>query len=794
MDNSQNSRMHRIWQRIFNERDRTGISLARAKLLTASWQETDGLPVPIRRGLAFEKIVNGLPIYIDEEQLLVGDFSSKPMWAEFYPEFSAAWVLKDIESEAALEVFRAQDASHDELREIAEYWKNRCLENAFFSYVSPEKKDQWLLIGEENAYIDRWLAFLDRLGGYHVVNYEKVIRKGFSGILNEVENEIEATPIKDDEALRKVNFLKGCAIALKAGIQYAHRYATLAREMAEKTEGERRSELNKIAQICDWVPENPARNFHEALQTLWFVHVLVYLETRAEGESPGRIDQYLYPYFKKDTEAGTATEEDIIQLIGCMRIKMNGLRQFSSKYFFEGTSGEAQFHNITLGGQTPEGEDATNQLSYLILEAAQRLRIPHPTLSIRVHDKLPEDFALKAVELASTGVGYPAFFNDKSYIPFLLELGATLEEARGYAVGGCVVPQIPGAVAPGQPIPFTMAKCVELALHNGVEPYITGKQLGPESGKFEDFETFEDLVEAFEKQVKYFATEATTIMNLQRCLREQMICPVFNDVLIDNCIKRGKSSLGKGARFEIHYHNARGMIDAADSLTAIKKCVFDENSIGRKELLDALANNFEGYAEVRKKLLAAPKYGNDDDYADQVAADLYRSWQEMVRELDAGYGTKYLPCAYSVGGHVPAGKKTGALPSGRLAGKSLADGSVSPYQGADVKGPTAVINSCIKIDQSLLVATLLNMKFQLSTFKTREDRQKLLALIRTYFSEGGKHIQFNTVDRKTLQDAQIHPEPHRSLLVRVSGYSAFFVELSGGMQDEIIARTEHNLP
>jgi pyruvate formate-lyase/glycerol dehydratase family glycyl radical enzyme len=793
MQTSGNSRVERIWSRVFSERDKSGFSLERAKLLTASWKETDGLPTPIRRAKAFEKIVKEIPIYIDNEQLLVGDFSAKPMWPEWYPEFSAGWVLKDVDSEAALKTFRAQEANSAELKEIAEYWKDKCLENAFFSYVSAEKREKWMDIGEENSYIDRWLAFLDRLGGYHCVNYEKAIKKGFLGILTEVEEEIRRTHIGNDEALRKVNFLKGCVIVLKAGIQYAKRYACLARDLAEKAEGERKSELNKIADICEWVPGNPARTFHEAIQTLWFVHALVYLETRAEGASPGRVDQYLYPYFKHDIDAGKLTEEEVIELIGCLRIKMNGLRQLSSKYFFEGTSGEAQFHNITLGGQTPDGEDATNELSYLILEAAFRLRTPHPTLSIRVHEKLPENFFLKAIKLAATGVGYPAFFNDKSYIPFLMELGANLEEARGYAVGGCVVPQIPGRVGPGQPIPFTMAKCLELALHDGVDPYVTSKQVGPATGRFEDFGSFNELVEAFKKQVKYFAVEATTIMNLQRCLREQLICPVFNDVFIDDCIKRGKSSLGKGARYEIHYHNARGMIDTADSLAAIKKCVFEEGSINRQELIEALDNNFEGYDRVRKLLLSAPKYGNDDDYVDQIAADLYHWWQGMVLQLDAGYGTKYLPCAYSVGGHVPAGRKTGALPSGRLAGKSLADGSVSPCQGVDVKGPTAVLNSCSKIDQSRLVATLLNMKFQPSILKTKDDQRKLLALIKTYFDEGGKHIQFNTVDRETLIDAQLHPEHHRNLIVRVSGYSAFFTELLPSMQDEIIARTEHSL-
>lgn len=789
----QSSRTEKIWTSLLAARQKAGVSLERANLLTASWKETDGLPVPIRRAKAFENIVAHIPIYIDDEQLLVGDFSSRPMWAEWYPEFSAAWVLKDIDSEVSLKRFLAQETDRSEMKAIAYYWKDRCLESAFFQYVSPEQKEKWLKMGEEGAYVDRWLAFLDRLGGYHVVNYEKVITKGISGILAEVQKEIKETPIGDDEALRKVNFLKGCEIVLQAAVRYAGRYAALARELAADAKGKRKAELLKMAQICERVPGHPARSFHEAVQSLWFVHALVYLETRAEGASPGRADQYLYPYYRCDRDEGVLTKEKAIELINCLRVKLNGLRQFSGKHFAEGTSGEAQFHNITLSGQTAEGKDATNELSHLFLEASQVLRTPHPTLSIRMHAGIPEDFALKAVELSATGVGYPAFFNDGSYIPFMLKLGATLEEARGYAIGGCVVPQIPGSVAPGQPIPLNMAKCLEIAMNNGVDPYIVKGQVGPATGKFEDFKTFDELLKAYQRQLEYFSVEATTIMNLQRCLREALICPVFNDVLTDDCIKRGKSSLGKGARFEIHYHNARCMIDTADSLAAIKKCVFDDKSISKKELLDALRDNFVGHEKVHKLLLSAPKFGNDDDDVDRIASDLYLSWEKTVGAKSAGYGTRYLPAAYSVGGHVIAGAKTGALPDGRRAGKSLADGSLSPCQGSDSKGPTAVINSAGKVDQGNLVATLLNMKFQATMLKTAEARKALLALVQTYFDMGGKHVQFNTVDRKTLLNAQKHPENHRNLIIRVAGYSAFFTELSVGMQDEIIARTEHGL-
>ncbi len=421
-----------------------------------------------------------------------------------------------------------------------------------------------------------------------------------------------------------------------------------------------------------------------------------------------------------------------------------------------------------------------------------RTRTPHPTLSIRMHDKLPDDLALKGIELVSTGVGFPAFFNDSSCIPFLLDMGVPIEDARNYVLGGCVVPNIAGQVGPGQPISFHLTKCLELALHDGFDPH-SGKQVGPHTGKFENFKNFDEVVNAFKKQTEHFSIEAATIMNIQRCLREQMICPVFNDALTDDCIKKGKSSLGDGARFQIHYHNGRTMINVADSLAAIKKCVFEDKSVSRKELIEALLCNFKGKENVRKLFLAAPKYGNDDDFVDTLCNDLYRWWREMVVNLDAGYGVHYMPAAYSVGGHTTAGERTGALPSGRLAGVSLAEGSLSPAQGSDINGPTAVINSCCKVDQSKILATLLNMKFHPSALKTVEDRQKLLALIKTYFDSGGKHVQFNVVDKNTLLEAKAHPEMHRNLIVRVAGYSAFFTELSPTMQDEIIARTEHSL-
>lgn len=790
-EESELTRGQRIWQRMRDLRDVGKLSLERARLLTASYKETEGLPVPIRRAKAFEKILAEIPIRIDDDQLLVGDFASEPMGAEWYPELSASWVLRELESPRQPVALSQDDFA--EMKEICEYWKTRSVEGVFLSCLTEEERERFFETCEDGANVYRAIGLLDRPGGYHTVGYEKAIKEGFLGIIKEAEKELRLTPIRDDSSFQKVNFLKGLIIVYKAGIQYAKRYAMLAREQAKTAEHKRSEELEKIADICERVPGQPARTFWEALQTLWFTHALIYLEERPGGESPGRADQYLYPYHKDDIAEGKITREEAIELLECLRVKMSTLRHFNIYYAHETMSAEAQWHNITLGGQLPDGEDATNELSYLFLEAAFRTRTPHHTLSIRWHDKLSHDFAMKAAELCSLGLGYPAFFNDNSCIPAVMGMGASLEEARGYAIGGCVVPMIPGKSGAVQPISFTMVKPLELALRDGFDP-VTQKQVGPKTGNLEDFKTFDELFEAYKKQVRHFSHEAAAIMNLQRAVKEAVIPPLFQSGFVEGCIPSGKSVLGNAPQYQFQYHCPRSMIDTVDSLTALKKCVFEDKSVSKRELIEALDANFEGKENVWRILLSAPKFSNDDDYVDGIAIELFHWWRKMVaEELDALYGRKYLAATYSASGHHSAGKRVGALPSGRLAGLSLADGSVSPCQGVDHNGPTAVINSAGKIDQYPILATLLNIKFQPNILKTREDFEKFLALIKTYFDYGGKHIQFNFIDKATLLDAQVHPERHRNLLVRVAGYSAFFIELEHGVQDEIIQRTEHAL-
>jgi len=784
------TRGQRIWNRLRDRRDEGMLSLARAKSLTASYKETEGLPTSIRRAKAFEKILAEMPIYIDEEQLLVGDFAARPMWAEWYPEFAVNWVLKELGS--GEDFFRPMSSEIGELREICEYWESRSVESAYLASLNEEEKRSFMEMGEDGAWVIGISALLDRPGGYHVVSYDKLIREGCLGILKKVEEELRATSVTDDESFQKVNFLKAIAIVYRGIGQYSKRYAGLARGLAQVAEGRRRLELERIAEMCDWVPMNPARSFYEAVQTLWFVHVFLYLELRPAGVSPGRADQYLYPYYKRDMEEGKLTRDEAIEILECLRVKTSTLRHFNRKSFRENTSAEAQFHNITISGQTADGRDATNDLSYLFLEAALRTRTLHNTLSIRWHDKISYDFVLRGAELIATGIGFPAFFNDDGNISFLMGMGATLEEARDYAIGGCVVPTIPTSAGPYPPFVVSMGKCLELVLYNGFDPNMK-KQIGLKTGRFEDFQTFGEVVEALKEQVKYFSYRGTALFNLQRYFRAAMIFPLFNSGLVDDCIKSGKSVSGGGARFNYMYFLLEGMVDVADSLAAIKKRVFEEGSLGKRELLDALGANFEGKEDTHRLLLSAPKYGNDDDYVDTIAHDLYDWWRKMVAEIDASYGEKYLPCAYSVSLHHSYGARVGALPSGRVARKSLADGSMSPAQGCDSHGPTAVINSAGKIDQVPILATLLNIKFQPTILKTRDDLKKLIALVKTYFDYGGRHIQFNVVDQKTLLDAQVHPELHRNLIVRVAGYSAYFIELDRGVQDEIIKRTAHSM-
>ena len=794
------TRGQRLWRKACETRP-VKFSLERVKLLTASYKETEGLPTPIRRAKAFEKILNELPIFIPDEQLLVGDFVSSPSAQEWYAEHHAEDILRQIEEgQAQLEV---DPEDMPAIREIYDYWKDRAVRDSFYRYVG-EENHKWLRgLGEEGAGILNIRTELGDGKGWSVPDFPKAIRKGFSGILAEVEEELEPTFLSDEASFYKINFLKALAIMLKAGIHYSHRLAALAREMARTAEEKRKAELEKIAEICDWVPENPARTFWEALQTMWICFVFIRLDTHSFGISPGRVDQYLYPYYKKDIEDGILTREEAIELLECYRVCMTAKRGHmpaDEVLLKKGRPGFGQanmeFLNCTLGGQTPDGKDATNELSYLWLEAAGRTRTPHPTLSVRVHENMNEDFAMKAAELCREGLGYPAWFGDDTSIQYLLDMGATLEEARDYALSGCLLHVVPNKTGSMFPHFISMPKVLEITLHNGLDPRLN-KEVGPKTGAFESFKTYEELYEAYKKQVWYFLNLGCDHLRRVRIWLSDKTPQLFNSCLYDDCIKRGQNVLGGGAHYRgtSMYFISIAVADVADSLAAIKKYIYEEKLITKKQLMDALAANFEGEEnqKIRRLLLAAPKYGNDDDYVDDIFVDIYDWLTKMAGEIDALFGEKWVHAPHNLTAHGTMGRKVGALPSGRLAGLAIAEGAVSPCQGVDHSGPTAVIKSAGKVDHTPMFGTLFNMKFSPSALKTKDDLKKFLALIKTYLIDyGGKHIQFNVVSKETLLDAQAHPENYKSLLVRVAGFSALWIELDRTLQDEIITRTEHS--
>jgi len=787
------TRGQKLWQDLRERRDTAPVSMERARMVTSSYKETEGQPKILRRAKAFEKIVTGIPIYIDDEQLLVGDFASKPMAYEWWPELTVDWITDALNEDKF--TYKVTKDEIPLMKEICEYWKDRAAKESFFRYLGEEKKRELYELNEEGSLVFFALMEAQTEKGWHVPDYPKAIRIGLSGILVEVEDELRATKPLDGISFDKINFLNALKIAIKAGIQYGKRYAALARDLSKKCEGEKKKELEKIADICEWVPEKPARNFREALQTLWFCHLLIYWDVRLSGISPGRVDQYLYPYYRKDIDNGTLTKEDAVHLLECLRVKMSSMRQFDSKIASECRSGETQFHNCTLGGQLADGTDAVNELSYLWLEAAERVRTPHPTITIRWHERLSPDFTMRAAEVNKLGLGFPAWYSDKTSIAYLEKKGVTHEDAMDYAISGCVLHTIPHKWASAWPAIVSLPKILEVTLYNGVDPRLD-KRVGPATGRLDEFKAYNELFEAFKKQVKYFLGHATNYLNTVRLFRAKELPNLFISALFDDCIKRGDTVFGGGAHYQQSsmYVIPVGVVDLGDSLAAIKKCVFEEGLINKEELLEALKVNFDGKEDLREILLSVPKFGNDDDYVDNIVADIYSWLCKYLNTIEAPYGSVYEVAPHSLSFHGAAGRKVGALPSGRFAGVSLSDGACSPCQGSDFKGPTAVINSAGKIDHVPIYGTLFNMKFHPSALKTREDLTKFLVLIQTYFKNyGGKHIQFNVIDRETLLDAQAHPERHRNLIVRVAGYSALWVELDQKIQDEIIARTEHHM-
>ena len=674
--------------------------------------------------------------------------------------------------------------------------------------------------------------------GHVTVKYWEVLETGFEGIMEKAQKELDGCSVGDGNYARKSHFLEAVILSCKAVIDYAGRYAKLAQEMAAQTSDPvRKQELFVIAENCSRVPAKGAQNFYEACQSFWFVQQLLQMESSGHSISPGRFDQYMYPYYKKDMEAGTITREFAQELMDCIWVKLNDLNKCRDAASAEGFAGYSLFQNLIAGGQNKEGEDVTNDLSVMCIQASMHVHLPAPSLSVRVWNGSPHEFLIKAAELTRTGIGLPAYYNDEVIIPALQNRGLSLEDAREYNIIGCVEPQKAGKTEGWHDAAFfNMCRPLELVFSNGMDK---GEMVGIPTGDVTQMKNFDEFFDAYKKQMEYCisllvnADNAIDVAHAERCPLPFLSC------MIDDCLKEGKSVQEGGAVYNFTGPQGFGIANMADGLFAIRKLVYEDKKVSMKELKEALAWSYdkgldaqsagdmtemimkamqkagrnvdastaEGllktfmgmkpgeqktqrFKEIHDMIDEVPKFGNDIPEVDYFAREVAYTYSKPLQKYNNPRGGKFQAGLYPVSANVPLGGQTGATPDGRYAHTPVADG-VSPSAGKDVKGPTAAATSVSRLDHFIVSnGTLFNQKFHPSALSGREGLEKFVALIRGYFDQKGMHMQFNVVDRQTLLDAQEHPEKYKHLVVRVAGYSALFTTLSRSLQDDIIRRTE----
>lgn len=763
------------------------ICAERAKLITESYKETEGLPMSTRRAKALEKILMGMSIFIEDDELIVGNQSSMPRSAPVYPEFSCEWLEAELDrlAKRSADVFLiSEDVKQTLRKDVFPYWKGKTNQEIATALMKPEA------LAAQNAVVYTVGNYYFNGVGHISANYGKVMREGLNSVIAEAEKAKEKFDYADAHQMKSLHFLESTIIANKAVIAFANRYADEAERLAAvEQDASRKAELLEIARICRKVPAEPAETFPEAVQSFWFIHLVIQLESNGHSISPMRFDQYCYPFY--EASKVSMPPEKAQELLDLMWLKLNGLNKVRDETSTMAFAGYPMFMNIIVGGQDREGKDATNELSLMLLQAAANTKLYAPSLSIRIHEGTPDVLYMKSAEVSRMGLGVPAYFSDRTIIPALLSRGLTLEDARDYGIIGCVEPQVGGKTEGWHDAAFfNMAKVIELVLNDGYDPR-TGTQVGPRTGVVTEMQTFDDVMAAYTKQMEYFVGLMCHADNMVDLAHGQNVPLPFLSSLVEDCIGRGKSLQEGGAIYNFSGPQGVGVANAGDSLTAIKKLCFDEKAISLPELKDIIDKDFEGAEEIRQMLInRAPKYGNDDDYADDIAVESANIYCREVNKYHNPRGGQFQPGLYPASANVPFGGVCGATPDGRKKGTPLADG-VSPIGGFDISGPTATVNSVAKLDHEVTSnGTLLNQKFHPNAVKGEEGLRNLIAITETYFKNGGFHVQYNVIDRNTLLEAQKKPDDYQSLVVRVAGYSAFFTALDKSLQDDIISRTE----
>lgn len=766
------------------------ITPERARIVTEVYrsQEAQAASFAKQRALVFKALMEKKKIFIDEGELIVGERGPAHKATPTYPEV-CCHSLEDLEilnSRPKTSYAVDEETLRIYHEEIIPFWRGRAMRDRIFSQMTPEWKEAY----EAGIFTE----FMEQRAPGHTVLGDKIYRKGLLDIKKDIEESLSKLDFYNDpEALDKKEELEAMAICAEALIHYARRHAQLARQMAEKEKDpQRKKELEKIAATCEWVPAHAPRDFWEALQYYWFVHVGVTTEYNTwDSFNPGRLDQHLYPFYRKGLEEGTLTREQAKELLEAFWVKFNNQPAPPKVGVTAEESGTyTDFALINVGGLTPDGRDAVNELSFLILDVIEEMRILQPSSMVQVSAKNPDSLLLRALKIVRTGFGQPSIFNTDAIVQELVRQGKKVEDARRGGASGCVEAGAFGTEAYILTGYFNIPKVFEITLNNGTDPR-TGKKIGLETGDPRNFKTFDELMQAFEKQMRYFIDIKIRGNNVIEKLYATYLPAPFLSLFIDDCVAKGKDYHNGGARYNTRYIQGVGIGSITDILSSIKYNIYDQKLVSWEEMLEALSKNFVGYERLRDRLInRTPKFGNDDDYADDLARKVFDMYFNLIDGRPTVCGGTYRINLLPTTVHVYFGRVTGATPDGRLAGEPLSEG-ISPVQGMDRKGPTAVIKSEGKLDHIKTGGTLLNQKFTPQLLADEEGLVKLKDLIRTYFKFMGHHIQFNVVTAETLRDAQKHPEKYRDLIVRVAGYSDYFVDCAKELQEEIIRRTEH---
>ena len=765
------------------------MSIERAQIVTNAYKKYQGkVSIPMLRALVFKELCEKKTICIKDKELIVGERGPAAKATPTYPEL-CCHTIEDFEIMDAREkvFFKVSEYEKDVQRqEIIPYWQGKALRDLLLNNMTQEWKDCY------DAGI--FTEFMEQRSPGHTVADGKIYQKGFLDFKKDIEEEIARLDFfEDPEAFTKNEELKAMAICCDAIIIFGERHAKKALELAAAEKDEKRKkELLKISEVCTHVPAKAPRNFWEALQMYWFVHLSVISELNTwDSFCPGRLDQHLYPFYKKGIEDGSLNIEKAKELLQLFWIKFNNQPAPPKVGVTLKESGTyTDFATINNGGLKRDGSDGVNAVTYIILDVIEEMRLLQPGSNIQLSKKNPDKFLKRALKIIETGFGQPSIFNADAVIEEMLRTGKSIEDARDGGTSGCVETGAFGKEAYILTGYFNLVKVLEITLNNGIDPR-TGKKLGIETGESKDFKSYNELFEAYKKQLRHFIDIKIRGNNvMEKLYIDNMPCP-FLSIIIDDCIKKGKNYNAGGARYNTRYLQGVGIGTLTDSLAAIKKHVFDDKRLTMDELLNILNKNFEGKEDIRQLFLnKTPKYGNDDDYADNIMKEAFNAYYEEVNGRPTVCGGSYRIDMLPTTCHVYFGEVTGATPDGRLAGLPQSEG-ISPVQGADRLGPTGVIKSAGKMDHLKTGGTLLNQKFSPSVVGNEDSLEKWAKLVRSYFKMDGHHIQFNVVDAKTLKDAQKNPENYRDLIVRVAGYSDYFNDLGEALQNEIIARTEH---